>query len=63
MQFDLVQGAFGIPQFCGLAFGHDLEPVVPGPLAQRAQRAQARLIEVHQRAGFVCKPFEFHNDS
>jgi len=60
VKFRLEQRAVGVPEFCGSSFRHELESVVPGPLANRAEMLEPFLKKFNQRERIVRQTLEFH---
>jgi hypothetical protein len=55
--------AFRIPEPGRGALGDKLEPVVPGPFANGAQRTEPLFEKVDESGGGVGKALQFHRDS
>ena len=60
VKFRLEQRAVGVPEFCGGSFRHELEAVVPGPLANRAEVLKPFLEKLNQCERIVRQALEFH---
>jgi hypothetical protein len=60
MEFHFMEGAFGVPEPGGGAFGDHLQFVEPGAFTKRAEVFEGFLVKVRQRGGLVGQAGQFH---